>query len=94
MPPSAKRNPKALFMAYTTIHIEGGLLSPDFLEQIHAQAGQTPVDFGLEKNRSLVDEISGVWSDVRLYWSAFQRRLERTRQSDGESTTTITGSNG
>lgn len=77
-------------MPYTTIRIEGGLLSSDFLEQIHAQPGQTGADFGLEKSRSLVDEISGVWSDVRLYWSAFQRRLERARQGQGESTTTIT----
>ncbi len=74
-------------MNHTTIRIEGGLLSSDFLEQVHEQTGQAPADFGLSKNRSLVDEISAVWSDARAYWTAFQRRLDRAA---GESTTTIT----
>nr|HID13653.1 hypothetical protein [Anaerolineae bacterium] len=74
-------------MAYVCIRVEGGLLSPDFLEGIHEQSGQKPADFTLRARRSLVDEISSVWSDVRSYYDAFDRRLKRAH---GESTTTIT----
>src|SRR5450759_5680095 len=75
-------------MTLLTIRIEGGLLSPDFLETIHDQTGQKPADFGLEARRSLVDEVTAVWSDVRAYWEAFERR--RARAKDGESLTTAT----
>lgn len=77
-------------MAYLSISVEGGLLSPDFLETIHDAAGQRPADFGLDGRRSLVDEVSAVWGDVRAYWTAFERRLARASGGRGESTTTIT----
>lgn len=75
-------------MTLLTIRIEGGLLSPDFLDTIHDQPGQKPADFGLDARRSLVDEVTAVWSDVRTYWEAFERRRARAR--DGESLTSIT----
>ena len=75
-------------MSLLTIRIEGGLLSPDFLESIHDQPGQKPADFGLDVRRTLVDEATAVWSDVRAYWEAFERRRARAR--DGESLTTAT----
>jgi len=78
-------------MTLLTIRIEGGLLSPDFLETIHDQSGQKPADFGLDElrsRRSLVDEVTAVWSDVRTYWEAFERRRARAR--DGESLTSAT----
>jgi hypothetical protein len=74
-------------MSYTCIRIEGGLLSPDFLERIHEMDGQKPGDFALDGHRPLVDEISSVWGDARIYWDAFQRRLARAH---GESLTTMT----
>ncbi|WP_423222340.1 Eco57I restriction-modification methylase domain-containing protein [Candidatus Amarolinea aalborgensis] len=75
-------------MTLLTIRIEGGLLSPDFLETIHDQPGQKPADFRLDARRSLVDEVTAVWSDVRTYWEAFERR--RARAKDGESLTSAT----
>jgi len=75
-------------MTLLTIRIEGGLLSPDFLDTIHEQSGQKPADFGLDARRSLVDEVTAVWSDVRAYWEAFERR--RARAKDGESLTSAT----
>ena len=75
-------------MSLLTIRIEGGLLSPDFLEAVHDQPGQKPADFGLDARRPLIDEITAVWSDVRTYWEAFERRRARAR--DGESLTTAT----
>lgn len=77
-------------MNYTSIRVEGGLLSPDFLERLQTAPGQQSADFGLDKRQALVDELSTIWSDVRTYWSAFQRRLARAKQGDRESLTTIT----
>ena len=71
----------------TCIRIEGGLLSPDFLERIHSLDGQKPKDFGLDGKRPLLDEISSVWTDAQTYWKAFERR--RGHATD-ESITTIT----
>ncbi len=70
-----------------TLRIEGGLLSPDFLERIHEMPGQRAAEFGLDANRPLVDEVSAIYADARVYWEAFQRRLAH---ADGESITTVT----
>lgn len=72
-------------MNTTCIRIEGGLLSPDFLECIHTQDGQKPKDFGV--TRSLVDEIASVWADAQTYWKAFERRRAH---ASTDSITTIT----
>ena len=77
-------------MSYTTISIEGGLFPPDLLDRISAGngeiKGQTAGDFGLPSSRHLLDELQRSFSDARLYWNAFNRRLERSR----ESRTTLT----
>lgn len=75
-------------MNTTTIRMEGGLLSPDFLERIADAAGQTPRDFGLDGRRALPDEITSVWADAQTYWKAFERR--RAHAATEESVTTIT----
>ena len=72
-------------MSYSTISLEGGLFTPDLLERI-SQAdsnipGQSPSDFGLRPNRSLLDEIQSSFSDASLRWDAFNRRRERSRQN-------------
>ncbi|RMG58243.1 MAG: hypothetical protein D6713_08150, partial [Deltaproteobacteria bacterium] len=73
-------------MKYSCVKIEGGLLSPDFLERITEVNGQSPESFGFDRKRSFVGELSSRWADVRSYWEAFQRRRERGK----ESLTTIT----
>ena len=77
-------------MSYTTISIEGGLFPPDLLERIAVGdggvGGQAPGDFGLSSGRRLLDEIQGSFSDARVHWESFRRRLERSR----ESRTTLT----
>lgn len=78
-------------MNLISIHIAGGLVSPDFLETIHDATGQKPTDFGLERRASLVDEVSAIWGDARAYHEAFQRRVARVEQGrSGESLTTMT----
>ncbi len=77
-------------MNYTTIAIEGGLFPPDLLERIAlgdgGVCGQMPSDFGLSSGRHLLDEIQRSFSDTRVHWESFGRRLERSR----ESRTTLT----
>lgn len=75
-------------MAYTAVTVEGGLFPSDLLDRIAAgeAEGQRPADFGLDGSRRLVDEIQSAFSDARSFWDAFQRRLERSK----ESRTTIT----
>ena len=77
-------------MAYATIDIEGGLFSSDLIERIGEGdtgiEGQRASDFKLPRNRSLSEEIQRAFSDSRVYWDAFGRRLERSR----ESRTTLT----
>ena len=71
-------------MSYSTISLEGGLFTPDLLERISLAdskvPGQTARDFGLRRNRSLMDEIQSSFSDATLRWDAFNRRRERSRQ--------------
>ena len=71
-----------------SITIEGGLFPPDLVERVAAGAvgGQSPADFGLAKGRRLSDEVQAAFSDARSFWDAFQRRLDRSR----ESKTTLT----
>ena len=75
-------------MAYASVAVEGGLFPSDLLDRIATgdAEGQRPADFGLDGARRLVDEIQSAFSDARSFWDAFQRRLERSR----ESRTTIT----
>ena len=73
-------------MAFTSVTIEGGLLSPDLLEEIMAGEGrgQKAADFGV--SGSLTDEIQSAFSSIGKYWGAFQERLARSK----ESPTTLT----
>ena len=48
--------------------------------------GRRPVDFAISANKRLPDEMQRSFSDARVYWEAFNRRLERSR----ESRTTLT----
>ncbi|MCY4618403.1 MAG: N-6 DNA methylase [Chloroflexi bacterium] len=68
-------------MAWTTITSEGGLFSPDLLDELASGSGdgQREDDFGLERGR-LSDEIQAAFSDAQSYWDSFQRRLERNTE--------------
>ena len=68
-------------MAYTAINIEGGMFPPDLLDEIGAGQvtnGQKPSDFGIGGNRLITDEIQSAFSDSRVFWDAFQRRMTRS----------------
>lgn len=77
-------------MKFSCITVEGGLLPVDILEKIAAGdlLGQSAVDFGLDHNRNLLDEMASAFSDARAFWEAYQRALKRL--DPAESTTTVT----
>ncbi|WP_152918086.1 Eco57I restriction-modification methylase domain-containing protein, partial [Ardenticatena maritima] len=63
--------------ATLAFRVEGGLLSPDVLEDVRRGAlpGQRPQDFGLPATRSLTDEVASIYHDARAQWQIFQHRL-------------------
>jgi len=69
---------------FPSLRLEGGLLSPDILEQIFNGEidGLKPEHFGLDKRRSLTDEIARVFSDANRLWEAFKARVERLPQDE------------
>ena len=77
-------------MSYATITVEGGLFPPDLLDRIATEgdsiSGQKAADFGLSPGRRLPDEMQRAFSDARVHWESFTRRLEHSR----ESRTTLT----
>ncbi|MEW6285394.1 MAG: DNA methyltransferase [Chloroflexota bacterium] len=70
--------------APSSLHIEGGLFSPDLLEALTRAdlPGQKPQDFGLPPRRALTEEIAAVYHDARALWQVFQHRLERLPADD------------
>ena len=73
-------------MNYSSIRIEGAILSPDILDRLDDIAGQRPTDFGLNGSDKVKDEIARAWADAQDYWRLFQRKLE-TLKIDSPATT-------
>ena len=75
-------------MNYPSIHIEGGILSPDILDQIEELPGQRPSDFALNAGIKVKDEIASAWADAQDYWRIFQRKLETVKAGSNATTET------
>ncbi|MGE0356581.1 MAG: type IIL restriction-modification enzyme MmeI [Burkholderiales bacterium] len=73
-------------MNYSSIRIEGAILSPDILERLENAPGQHAADFGFDRNAKVKDEIARAWADAQDYWRIFQRKLE-TLKPDSAATT-------
>jgi len=65
--------------SFSTIKIEGGLLSSDYLRQIASGNGQVPglsLDaYHLSPGQRLSDAISSAWNVMRGRWTAFKDAL-------------------
>jgi hypothetical protein len=72
------------------LRIEGGLFSPDLLEQLDSESlpKQKPSDFGFKDRAEMTSTLAALFNEARTLWSLFQQRRERLRP--GESDTTIT----
>jgi len=76
-------------MKYTSINIQGNLISEEILhkvEEADAQ-GQLVKDFGFEPGINLRNEIEYAWSRIKLDWKHFFDRNERLPPSDPYGTT-------
>lgn len=73
-------------MNFSSIRIEGSILSPDILDHLEDSVGQRPADFGLDSGIKVKDEIVRAWADAQDYWRIFQRKLE-TLKADSPATT-------
>ena len=76
-------------MKYTSINIQGNLISEDILQKIEAAdvQGQLAKDFGFESGINLRSEIEYAWSRVKLDWKYFSERSEKLPASDPYGTT-------
>ncbi len=66
-------------MKFTTIRIEGSILSPDILDKIQQGelGGQRPENFWLDSNTKVKDEIAHAWADAHDLWRIFCHQRER-----------------
>ncbi|MCU0824135.1 MAG: N-6 DNA methylase [Leptospira sp.] len=68
-------------MKWTSIFVEGGLFSEEYLESLSKsdseRPGQKPKDFGFDGNRGFVEEVSAYWGEAKELYSRYQKRTER-----------------
>jgi len=66
-------------MKYTTIRIEGSILSSDILDKLEQGelGGQKSEDFNFESRIKVKDEIARAWADAHDLWRVFSRQRER-----------------
>ena len=71
-------------MKYTTINIQGNLISEDILKKIEdgSATGQQAKDFGLESAAQLRAETEYAWSKLKLEWKHFSDRMQTLPPSD------------
>ncbi|MDD5508476.1 MAG: restriction endonuclease [Bacteroidales bacterium] len=78
-------------MAYTSINIQGNIISSEILDRIRQEEPayrQKPVDFGLDRNQTVRDEINIAWAATKSHWEAFQIRRERIPEEESGTTET------
>jgi hypothetical protein len=76
-------------MKYTSINIQGNLISEEILQKIEEAdvQGQLAKDFGFEPGINLRSEIEYAWSRIKLDWKHFSERMEKLPPSDPYGTT-------
>lgn len=76
-------------MKYTSINIQGNLISEEILQKIENSdiQGQQSKDFGFDPGINLRSEIEFAWSKVKLDWKYFFERTEKLPASDPYGTT-------
>jgi hypothetical protein len=72
--------------SFSTIRVEGGLISSDYLRQIASGNGQvpglSPDAYHLSSGQRLSDAISNAWNIMRGQWTAFKDALNDLPQKD------------
>ncbi|MBW2663081.1 MAG: N-6 DNA methylase [Deltaproteobacteria bacterium] len=77
-------------MKYTTIRIEGAILSADILDKIEQGGigGQLAKDFGFDTKTKVKDEIARAWADAQDLWRIFKRQKEKVAEQEYGTTET------
>jgi hypothetical protein len=72
--------------SFSTIKVEGGLLSSDYLRQIASGNGQvpglSPEAYHLSPGQRLPDAISNAWNIMRGRWTTFRDALNGLPEKD------------
>jgi hypothetical protein len=76
-------------MKYTTINIQGNLISEEILQKIEQgnADGQSPKDFGYDSPAILRNEIEYAWSRIKLDWKHFNDKSQQLAANDPYGTT-------
>jgi hypothetical protein len=76
-------------MKYTTINIQGNLLSEEILQKVETAeaSGQQATDFGFEPGTNIRSEIEYAWSRIKLDWKHFSDKSTNLPASDPYGTT-------
>lgn len=76
-------------MKYTTINIQGNLISEEILQKVESgeAQGQQAKDFGFEPDTNLRSEIEYAWSRIKLDWKHFSDKSQNLPASDPYGTT-------
>ncbi|WP_367916270.1 DNA methyltransferase [Leadbetterella sp. DM7] len=71
-------------MKYTTINIQGNLISEEILQKVESgeAQGQTVTDFGFEPGANIRSEIEYAWSRIKLDWKHFSEKSQNLPASD------------
>ena len=77
-------------MKYSTIRIEGSILSADILDKIEQGdiGGQSPKDFGFDTHIKVKDEIAKAWADAHALWQIFKHQREKAPENSFGTTET------
>ncbi len=70
-------------MNYSTIRIEGSILSADILDRIEQAdlGGQSPADFGFSGSVKVKDEIVSAWADAQAMWQIFSKQKDKVAEN-------------
>lgn len=76
-------------MKYTTINIQGNLISEEILQKIESgeAQGQKVTDYGFEPGSNIRSEIEYAWSRIKLDWKHFSDKTQNLPASDPYGTT-------
>lgn len=76
-------------MKYTTLNIQGNLLSEEILQMVETAeaSGQQVTDFGFDPGTNIRSEIEYAWSRIKLDWKHFSDKSQNLSASDPYGTT-------
>ena len=76
-------------MKYTTINIQGYLISEEILHKVESgeAQGQKATEFGFEPSANIRSEIEYAWSRIKLDWKHFSDKSQNLPASDPYGTT-------